>query len=438
MEININEVSMENQTNDYTNLLEATEVDYAMIELRYNQWMCIEDYLFHKAAKAEGKVLLEDVTVNPRNEADKEASKKNVPKGQAFMAKIKEMIQTFVNFMKSVIYKFMDKVQELLKLNTGWFEKNAYKIDGISSDFWNDCNIDCYPYIYGAKNNTDIFAKNIFSNGSKFQSYQNSTVTKRIDEGFENDAQMREYVASEIHKLDNESFVNGAKIFYRGDKVVRNFTGSQAKELCKAFVSYIKEYKSTAKNIQNGANEATKYVAELERKYNPDGTLKEGFIAADNILLYSILEDMQIQYGELKDLSLEDASGMEYIIMEAEVAADKKPSNGSVNMDPKGSNEKEAVTNKGASNTGSQTLSRRMKYWRLVADMNTARMTIAEECYNCAIRTLKAVIRNAENRGQIQFRDNDIPEEQKKAQAEAKKDANAKAATSSDTAQARG
>ena len=119
MEININEVSMENQTNDYTNLLEATEVDYAMIELRYNQWMCIEDYLFHKAAKAEGKVLLEDVTVNPRNEADKEASKKNVPKGQAFMAKIKEMIQTFVNFMKSVIYKFMDKVQELLKLNTG-------------------------------------------------------------------------------------------------------------------------------------------------------------------------------------------------------------------------------------------------------------------------------------------------------------------------------
>ena len=249
---------------------------------------------------------------------------------------------------------------------------------------------------------------------------------------------MREYVASEIHKLDNESFVNGAKIFYRGDKVVRNFTGSQAKELCKAFVSYIKEYKSTAKNIQNGANEATKYVAELERKYNPDGTLKEGFIAADNIRLYSILEDMQIQYGELKDLSLEDASGMEYIIMEAEVAADKKPSNGAVNMDPKGSNEKEAVTNKGASNTGSQTLSRRMKYWRLVADMNTARMTIAEECYNCAVRTLKAVIRNAENRGQIQFRDNDMPEEQKKAQAEAKKDANAKAATASDTAQAKG
>lgn len=424
MEILINEVSMENQNFEYTNMLESYEVESALIELKHNEYLCIEDFLLHKHAKAEGKIILEDVTVNPKNNADREAARRNMTKGQAFMNKVKEVIRNFVNFIKSIIYKFTDKVQELLKLNAGWFEKNAYKIAGIEDSFWNDCKIDCYPY------NENLIKGTIYSNGSKFQSFKNSSVMKNIDNGFENDDALKAYVCRVVHDLDPESFVNGAKIFYRGDKTVKVFTGSDAKEICGKFVEYVKDYSNISKLVTNGINEAAKQVADLERKYNPDGTIKEGFIDSENVNLYSILEDTQLQYGELKDLVLEDVNGVEYIVCEATKKETDKSANGSVEMEPAGSNVKKTVTKRGASKVGSNTLTRRMKYWRLVLDMNTARMTIAEEFYNCAMRTLRAVVRNAEGRGEIRFRGSDSSDEPKTEMGKEAKAAYAKASQS--------
>ena len=96
------------------------------------------------------------------------------------------------------------------------------------------------------------------------------------------------------------------------------------------------------------------------------------------------------------------------IIIEA-VTVDKangvanKSTSAGVKVEPQNGNA-DAVKPRGTHNVGSQTVAKFMQYWKIVVEIQTARMTIAEECFKAAIRTLRSVISAAERRGEIDLK----------------------------------
>ena len=78
--------------------------------------------------------------------------------------------------------------------------------------------------------------------------------------------------------------------------------------------------------------------------------------------------------------------------------------NGGVTMDTDrdgSDNSDRSESQPSESNTTSQSFTRLLEYYRTVLTIQTARMTIAEEAYNGYMRTLKTVVRTAENRKEI-------------------------------------
>ena len=169
-------------------------------------------------------------------------------------------------------------------------------------------------------------------------------------------------------------------------------------------------YKSVYTEISKDAKEIIKILEGFEKAIK-DGNYKalqesDCFISSTDMRLYSVLEnDYLYNVSKFDDIALESADGTEMMI----VTEDESAGNAQAQQQDqaKDTNGSAAVTNNDTVN--GQTTDQnavnyartKVKVYRLLSDALTARMTIAEEAYLAAIRTLKTVVRTAQRRGDV-------------------------------------
>lgn len=416
----ISVVESPNKISTYFDILRENDLEFAITDFRLRKMELMEDYVFNKTSLKNGKIVLEDVIMDKQTNAAKKEAKKNnnVTKTQALKDRIDKFIEMLKNFFKDVWARFMGKVDELLDRDKEWIAENQVRFDGITDNFWNACSITCYPY-FGK--GFDIFSKSIFTNGSGFQNINNDAVKSRIDEGFESDEAMRQYVCRNIHKIDVENFAEGAKTWFRGADKLRVYQKTDAHNMAVNFIDYCKNYKNTAVNIKKDLNDIEKMGEDLKKLYSQRGTT-EAMISAYDDRLYSILENCYLwELPKFTELSLESADGVELSVISEEVTTNEagENNNGEVKSDDK------TVTDTSAETPGptSKIFNNRMKYIAIAKIMSAARMTVAEECYKAGMRTLRAILNEASKRNEISTEKSVKTSQAKTAQDQAKQNA---------------
>ena len=423
--IKVNSLAPEVYTTEYTNTFESMVLDLYLLESQYEQMELLKDAIVHMKAQKTGEIALEaDLTnVSVNKPAANNTENGALTKKQAFFNRLKDTVERLGNFCKDVAQKFINTANDLLKNYQGWIDKEMIKLPGIVDNFWNDCTISCHPYIYNVSGHTlDVFNKSIIE-VCHFKNIGESMVAKKIAGGFDSPELLHKYLSDTLYKIkskkENTSFATATKEFYRGGEV-RKYTGRDAKILCNTFAKYITGYKSTANIIAKDLAKAKKALEDIKKDYNEDGTLKNPekynlatenafMISADDDRLYSVLEGRYLyENPDFDNVKLLNKDGKEMIIIEA-VTVDKangvanKSTSAGVKVEPQNGNA-DAVKPRGTHNVGSQTVAKFMQYWKIVVEIQTARMTIAEECFKAGIRTLRGVISAAERRGEIDLK----------------------------------
>ena len=159
----------DNYNSTYFSELGQIELENAFIEL--NGFMT--DLVVELEAR---KIVTEDVTVRDVNKGDNK-------KTTNLKDRIKRVIGNLLKYIKNIIAFFVNKVDDLMNNNDEWLDKNTWKIDGISQDFWNQCDITIYPYDfknqYGGSN---VFSENVYAQA--IEPITNTEVNKKILAGF--------------------------------------------------------------------------------------------------------------------------------------------------------------------------------------------------------------------------------------------------------------
>ena len=392
----------DNYNSTYFSELGQIELENSFIEL--NGFMT--DLVVELEAR---KIVTEDVTVRDVNKGDNK-------KTTNLKDRIKRVIGNLLKYIKNIIAFFVNKVDDLMNNNDEWLDKNTWKIDGISQDFWNQCDITIYPYDfknqYGGSN---VFSENVYAQA--IEPITNTEVNKKILAGFDSKEEMYKTVSPKIYKLNPEDFTAAAKQYYRGGKALIAATGSEAKNLCAHGAKYCNNYKALSNKIKSDLNKYRGDVERFEResdKAATQGGAIEGFLFRNDYEFYSVIEDRMIRYDDLEAVQEADATSVvpgKKLSQSAtrsgttvDAVKNAGKTNGGVTMDTDrdgSDNSDRSESQPSESNTTSQSFTRLLEYYRTVLTIQTARMTIAEEAYNGYMRTLKTVVRTAENRKEI-------------------------------------
>ena len=367
-----------------------------------NAFIDLNNFTMDLAYEMEVRTIVkEDVTVRDVNKGDKKKAKNLVDR-------IKKVIGNLIKYVRNIIAFFVNKVDDLMNNNEEWISKNAYKIDGISGEFWSQCDVTLYPYDfknqYGGNN---VFSENVYAQA--IEPISNSKISQQVLAGFSNKEEMYKTVAPKIFKINPDDFTAACKYYYRGGKNLIGATGDDAKKLCQHGIKYANNYKALSNKIKSDLNkyrgDVEKFERESEQRSNQEGAV-ESFLFP-SLEFYSVLEDRYIRYDEVEiaNEAIEDK-----VVPPTKLAQSKERSgmtNGTVTMDEKKNGEdntENTPSQPTQSSQASQQFTRLLEYYRTVLTVQTARMTIAEEAYNAYMRTIKTVVRTAENRKEISLK----------------------------------
>ena len=363
-----------------------------------NAFIDLNNFTMDLAYEMEIRTIVkEDVTVRDINKGDNKKPKNLIDR-------IKRVIGNLIKYIRNIIASFINKVDDLINNNDDWLADNADKVNGISKEFWAACEISLYPYNFDHQyRGKQVYQEGIYAYA--IEPNTNSKVTQQILNGFENKEEFYKTVAPQIYKLDSDDFTNACKTYYRGGKNVVTYTGNTAEKLCSHGIQYCLNYKALSNKIKSDLNkfrgDVEKFEDESNRRANQQGAIES--FDWDN-KFWSILEEKYIYYDEITNENLNIV--MEKLPSQAykELVGDDKQKNGSVTMDEKPNGEKNTdntPSQPSEKSQASQHFTRLLEYYRTALTVQTARMTIAEEAYNAYIRTVKTVIRTAENRKEI-------------------------------------
>ena len=372
-----------------------------------NAFIDLNNFTMDLAYEMEVRTIVkEDVTVRDINKGDNKKPKNLVDR-------IKRVIGNLIKYVRNIIASFINKVDDLLNTNEDWISKNAYKVDGISSEFWSQCDVTLYPYDfknqYGGNN---VFSENVYAQA--IEPISNSKISQQVLAGFSNKEEMYKTIAPKIFKINPDDFTAACKYYYRGGKNLIGATGDDAKKLCQHGIKYANNYKALSNKIKTDLNkyrgDVEKFERESEQRSNQEGAV-ESFLFP-SLEFYSVLEDRYIRYDEVEIANeaitlnpikaLKDRTQRDY-----DKLVGSGQSNGTVTMDEKKNGEEnteKTPSQPTQSSQASQQFTRLLEYYRTVLTVQAARMTIAEEAYNGYIRTIKTIVRTAENRKEISLK----------------------------------
>ena len=372
-----------------------------------NAFIDLNNFTMDLAYEMEVRTIVkEDVTVRDVNKGDNK-------KAKTFIDRVKKVVGNLLKYIRNIIAFFVNKVDDLMNNNEEWISKNAYKIDGISSEFWSQCDITLYPYDfknqYGGNN---VFTEDVYAQA--IEPNTNTQVAKQITAGFNSKDEFYKTVAPKIYKINPEDFTAACKTYYRGGKNLIGATGNDAEKICIHGLKYANNYKALSNKIKSDLNKyrgiVEKFQRDSEQRSKQEGSVESALFPS--LEFYSVLEDRYIRYDEIEISNeaitlnpvkaLKDRTQREY---DKQVGSSQ--SNGTVTMDEKKNGEdntENTPSQPSQTSQASQIFTRMLEYYRAVLTVQTARMTIAEEAYNAYMRTIKTVVRTAESRKEISLK----------------------------------
>lgn len=288
-------------------------------------------------------------------------------KGEAFGDKVKAWFKYVGERLKFIIQKFVDKVDELFKLNKKFIDEQGHNVVGVDDEFWEDVKITVYPYdrnritktIY---ENFDI--PKIDSKGDKIRKmFSYNTVDEMVQEQFK---EILKY------KGPKDSFTTAIKKYYRNVKGVDGdlvqLENKAAKGHAIEAYNYVKTYKDyTARNIRDSITELKGAMERIDRDF---------------------------QNNKLADYI--GANESYSPIFEAD-----EPQNGTVQSASDTANGSTMVDKKDAGHVGTRAFARIKQYSDILMKLLTAKMTIAEEYYFSSLHLLKALFSKAQRENYI-------------------------------------
>ena len=330
---------------------------------------------FTESAELVMDYYITDVTEAESVSYGKKEEKKPEPlitKGTAFIDKVKYFFNKILEFIVKLIRMFMDKADELFKINDKFLKEQANMIRTIDNKFWKNIHIDIFDYNMTRLQNT-IYAQ---FNCPKIDEKNNKLKELLSFEGTEEEFKKKYFPDIVRLQQDDKGFKEAAKIYFRNiqgsDSKPTDFSGTAAETKVIRLLEYAINYKqSSAKKIRDSV---TGFKGSLER-------VKADF--------------------EKNNIS-------EYIAAESAILTED---NGSVSMDNINGN---TLTGEktGAPHVGTRAFQRVKQYGNLLLALHTAQMTVAEECYFAAIHVLKKVYSLARSQGAINM--NKVEKETKK------------------------
>ena len=329
--------------------------------------------------KAPGKIRKTASGIYNKVMGDKS---KGLTRGQAFLQKINDFFRIVKETLTKLIRKFMDKVDELFKLNNKFITERARQVTEINDDdFWEKTKVTLYPY------QNQVIYKDIYTEFGipKIDDGGNRLTTILTFKG--NEKEFREKWFKKITDRigDGESFKDGCKNYYRGisrsDEKMRVLEGGPAKTACRDAYAFLKGYKDiTARNIRDSLSDFNGAFERVGRDF------KTNHIDKYTSEAYEPMYEQDEQGGTNGGV---DTSGMK----------------ASTQTDPK----------TGAPHTGSEAFNRIKLYGNILYTIHTARMTIAEEYYFAALHVLKAVYSAGVKYGKITTKEADRANKANKA-----------------------
>ena len=400
-------VTKECYNDEYICGLKQLQCDIACEELMSLQVACIEDFNLHIKSLQTGEILLEEVTVN--NKPMQNTATTRV--GKAVQG-AKNVVTKIYNFIKKIVMAFVNKVKDLIQSNADWMKNNAYKLDSIEADFWDNCNITSYKYFDGIGIGTG-------NSYSEFKSFFKNTTGMYRQTG----ANKKNMTLADIQKsapfkkysdLQPDNFNEALKIAFRGGaRELFSYQGNDAKTLCMNMRKFASEYSAISAKIKNHESYLKRYFDQYEKEVaalESFGVTAYGLIDPNYEGLYSVLEDVCVydEQSDLAGLPIVDSNHEVLIVAhEAVKPAGNTAGNATTNAGAN-TNQARPTNQAGANNQGKANNPNRtapdafVRYMGQIASQVLACiLTIAEECYNSSIKTLKDVVRAAEQRGNL-------------------------------------
>ena len=330
-----------------------------------------------------GMVMLEDVEIsdNPTENGDSDS----------FFRKI-------INFIKTLINKFLDAAKDLFNSNKEWFEKNKYKFDSLGDDAYKRLKITIIQY---EKAHLPYKMPKANKEPEKVQ----------LETGKESFQKVAEIMYPQICKLSmSKDLVEGSKIYFRGgsNNIVK-YEGDKASglvhtmlEYCGNYVDHCNEIKNEIDSVTNGLEKADE---ELQKVQSSESySLAEGDVVQETGLAWIPWYDKTGEPVTIMKEGTESTIGKTKTADASGNTVDSKQ-NGTVgdgndtvssNKNPSEEEKKkqeEAAKKEKEKKVG---VAKGIKFGhQCKVKVATAMLTIAEERYVAYIKTLKSVLSTA-------------------------------------------
>lgn len=401
-------------TEDYSLLVEdyLFEVNNIMNDIILET--AFQELYIYELALHDSNIILEDVDVVDRKT------------GGGFLSKVATFFTHIMEAVRRLIAKFIQNANELFEENQEWFNENAHVFDNISESTYDRINITIIPYWNGEsrlrQSVTTVVTKTVRQHSGELE-----TKSELSD-----DSKLYQWAAPKLYSIDREDSQKAAKEYFRSSNEQVSIRG--AKDVInkvKIMINYCRTYNNLASVIK--ANTA-KFLNELENINNKKKAETENRAQYEKIQRKLRAKEKKENKennsnsssnnntnsndndnknndgkGNNKDGKVESAtdvldlvSGMftgQYSLLESAILLeetksdndDKKESTKSeVKLDSKEEYERKETAHKETM----ESYERMSKLLSLHQRVIGCQMSVAEECYNRYISTLKAIAAN--------------------------------------------
>lgn len=389
----------------YFNILESME--YELLAYEHQCMMEAFNEVLIEADEVAGTTykkpdgILKKIKNGIKSKVTNDDGSKPLTKGQAFMQRMKAWFKLIKDKLKVILRKFMDKVDELFKLNDKFIKERLYWVTGIDRDFWKGATVTIYNY-----NRVDL-DKTIYT---IFQCPEIDANNSTLKQWMAEDGSKEDFINKHFKKVmdcagPKDGFKEAAKNYFRGTKngeaKMHQLTEGDAQKRAEWCFNYLQSYKDkTARNIRDAITKLHGAIDRVEKDFTTDKMIK---------------------YMDNQSSTTEHWVP----IYEADIQVNVRNSsvtNGSANV--QNANGIGAVKQGGENHTGTELFNKVHNYGDILMVLHTAQMTIAEEYYFASIHVLKSLYKLADDQGFL----NKMKAEQEKKklvkQGESKAEAN--------------
>jgi len=361
----------------------------AMHEIEVAKWDAhFREYLDEIDVLAEGYrrgyILMEDVEVKEKSGQDAKES----------------TFSKIIEFIHTIIAKFMDKASNLFNSNQEWFDKYSGKLNEVNAEAYD--NIKITMLAYHKQNKYDIPRTSVSPDDARLGT-----------EKFKTLGEVAELMYPGICKLSaTKDITEGTKIYFRGgSNTVETYSnGADVKKQVTMMVEWCKEYTDTCHHIKDQIDKMTEEMEKMDKAYEASKEASYSYVLSEQALL----EETGLAWlpfidskGNAKFLVLKEAEGdankekANKEKKEGQDAAkaagatvandDKKETKPETEEERKAREKKEADDKKAKDDKISRALAAKY-YYQVKVKVATAMLTIAEERFVSYIKTLRNVV----------------------------------------------